>query len=104
MPGLALSSATRYQHPWGWDSPPEAGYSEGWQAEEWLGVLKLAVEDPRITGINVHHFQDLNYDLIDPTGWESRWPCHASLAKDDGTAREAYFRMRDYWGHVSCMP
>jgi hypothetical protein len=90
----------RYHHFWSWDSPPEAGYSEEWQAEQWLGTLKLAVEDPRIIGINVHHFQDLDHDLIDPTQWEAGWRCHAGLVRHDGTPREAYFRIRNYWSEV----
>ncbi len=89
-----------YEDNWDWVYPPEGGYTEEWQAEQLYETLKLAYEDSMIVGINMFHFQEITYDEIDPTDWEAGWRCYAGLLKNDGTPKEAYVRVRDYWREV----
>jgi hypothetical protein len=86
-----------YEDNWDWAYPPVGGYSEEWQAEQLYETLKLAYEDTMIIGINMFHFQEITYNEIDPTDWEAGWRCHAGLVKNDGTPKEAYVKVRDYW-------
>ncbi len=86
-----------YQKYWDWKYPPECGYSEKWQASQLYRTLKLAYEDPKIIGIFIYHFQEITYDEINPTDWEAGWRCYAGLVKSDGTPKEAYFKIKDYW-------
>ena len=88
---------TVYEDNWDWEYPPGGGYTEEWQAEQLYETLKLAYEDSMIIGINLFHFQEITYGEIDPTDWEAGWRCHAGLVNNDGTPKEAYFRVRDYW-------
>jgi len=89
-----------YEENWDWEYPPQGGYTEEWQAEQLYETLKLAYEDTMIIGINLFHFQDITYDEIDPTDWEAGWRCYAGLLESDGTPKEAYIRVRDYWREV----
>jgi hypothetical protein len=86
-----------YQKYWDWEYPPECGYSEKWQADQLYETLKMTYEDPKIIGIFIYHFQDITYDKIDPVDWEAGWRCYAGLVKSDGTPKEAYFEIKDYW-------
>lgn len=90
-----------YQGYWSWEFPPNEGYTEEWQADQLHQTLEIAFEDPQIIGVNILHFQDLSYELIDATEWEAGWRCYAGLVGNDGTPRQAYFRVRDYWNEVS---
>jgi GH35 family endo-1,4-beta-xylanase len=90
-----------YEDNWDWTYPPAGGYSEEWQSEQLYETLKLAYEDTMIIGINLFHFQEITYNEIDPTDWEAGWRCHAGLVGNDGTPKEAYSRIRDYWREVS---
>jgi len=85
-----------YEENWDWEYPPAGGYTEEWQAEQLYETLKLAYEDSMIIGINIFHFQEITYDEIEPTEWEAGWRCYAGLVENDGTPKEAYFRVRDY--------
>ena len=40
-----------------------------------------------------------NWDELD--NWEAGWRCYAGLVRSDGTPKEAYFRIRDYWNEIS---
>lgn len=89
-----------YQGNWDWEYPPVGGYTEEWQASQLYETLKLAYEDSMIIGINLFHFQEITYDEIDPTDWEAGWRCYAGLVKNDGTPKEAYLRVCDYWRRI----
>jgi len=88
---------SEYQDYWSWDYPPVGGYSEEWQAEQLYQTLRLSFEDEQIVGINILHFQDLSYEDINPTDWEAGWRCHAGLVRNDGTPKEAYNVIKNYW-------
>ncbi len=86
-----------FEENWDWKNPPQGGYTEAWQAAQWIQTLELAFQDPQIIGLNVHHFQDLTYEMIDPLDWEAGWRCHAGLLYPDGTPKEAYYQLVDTW-------
>ncbi len=90
-----------YQDCWSWVEEPDCGYTEEWQAEQWVETLEMAYQDPLIVGINVLHLQDITYALIDPADWEAGWRCHAGLVRADGTPRQAYHDVKAYWESVS---
>ena len=92
---------SQHQHGWSWVHEPAGGYSEEWQAEQWYGTLAMAYEDPQVVGINFLHFQDITYSHIAPTEWEAGWRCHAGIVNADGTPRQAYHDVRDYWNSVA---
>jgi hypothetical protein len=91
----------KYQDYWSWEFPPDEGYTEEWQANQLYETLKLAFEDAKIIGINMFHFQEITYEEIDPTDREAGWRCYAGLVRVDGTPKEAYFKIRDYWKMIS---
>jgi len=86
-----------YQEYWDWEYPPECGYNEKWQAGQLYQTLKMAYEDTEIIGIFIYHFQDITYDQISSADWEAGWRCYAGLVRSDGTPKEAYFKIKDYW-------
>ena len=88
---------SKYQNYWDWEYPPEDGYTEEWQADQLYETLKIAYEDPKIIGVTMFHFQEITYDEINPADWEAGWRCYAGLVRADGTPKEAYFKIRDYW-------
>lgn len=93
-----------YQDNWDWECSPEGGYTEEWQADQLYETLKLACEVPQVIGINILHFQEITYSDIEPDNWEAGWRCYAGLIRADGTPKEAYFRIRDYWYEISGKP
>lgn len=88
-----------YEEDWDWGYT-HADYTEEWQAEQLYETLKLAYEDSMIIGINIFHFQEITYDEIDPTDWEAGWRCYAGLVRNNGTPKEAYVRVRNYWREI----
>jgi hypothetical protein len=89
-----------YQANWTWDFPPQEGYSEEWQATQLLEILKMSYNDPQIIGLNMFHFLDITYNEINPEEWEAGWRCHAGLIRANGTAKKAYYDIKDYWNSI----
>jgi hypothetical protein len=89
------------QDNWDWEYPPEGGYTEEWQAEQLYETVKMAYEIPQVVGINILHFQEITYSDIGPDDWEAGWRCYAGLVGADGTPKEAYFRLKNYWNEIS---
>ncbi len=79
---------------------PPGGYTEEWQADQWLETISMAYEDPQIIGINAFHFQAITYAMIDPADSEAGWRCHAGFVRADGTPRKAYRVVKAYWNSV----
>ena len=92
---------SNHQDNWDWRYPPEGGYTEEWQAEQLYETLKMAYEMPQVIGINILHFQEITYSDTEPDNWEAGWRCYAGLVRADGTPKEAYFRIRNYWNEIS---
>lgn len=90
-----------HQDHWDWKYPPEGGYTEEWQAEQLYETLKMAYEIPQVIGINILHFQEITYSDTEPDNWEAGWRCYAGLVRADGTPKEAYFRISNYWDEIS---
>lgn len=91
---------SNYQSDWGWAYPPLEGYTEEWQANQLYETLKIAYEDNQIIGINMFHLLEVTYNEYDPSDSEAGWRCFAGLIKSDGTPKQAYYRVRDYWNEI----
>jgi hypothetical protein len=72
---------------------PAGGFTEEYQKEQILGLFEIAIENPKVIGIEYLSFVD------DP---HNRWSSnerflYGGLLREDGTPKPAYYALRDYW-------